>query len=317
MKVVAVVVTYNRKKLLIECINSILYQSHKVEKIVLIDNNSSDGTYEYLIENNILKNEIIDYKKLEKNIGGSGGFYEGMKYSQKYNPDWLWIMDDDTMPEENCLEELVRSYTQIKKPISYLASTVYGEKGEFMNVPLINTVPSESGYPDWYEYLNKGIVKIKEATFVSLLINNDAIKKIGYPVRDYFIWGDDTEYTLRLNKYYGNSYLIGSSVAIHKRKIAKNLTLKDEENINRLSFHYYIVRNNLINQYTYYGFKKMMIFLIKKQIESFKILFSIKAKNKIKKFITIHKGIIAFILKKYDYKAFKNRLDINVKYKSK
>lgn len=315
MKIVAVVVTYNRKELLLECIQAILNQTYKLEKVIVIDNNSNDGTYECLKDNNILKKELIEYKKLDKNIGGAGGFYEGMKHSLDYNFDWLWIMDDDTIPKANCLENLVNSLGFIEGKVSYLASTVYGMSGEFMNVPLINTSPSDSGYPDWYKYLNNGIVKIKEATFVSLLINSDAIKKVGLPIKDYFIWGDDTEYTLRLNKYYGSSYLVGNSVVIHKRKIAKNLTLKEEENCNRLKFHYYMVRNNLINQNTYYGLQKMLIFLIKKQLESFEILFSLKSKNRIKKFLTIHKGIFAYLLRKYDYKAFKNRLDVNVKYK--
>lgn len=315
MKIVAIVVTYNRKKLLEECVNAILSQSKKVSKIIIIDNNSTDNTYEYLSDKKILNNDLISYKKLEKNIGGAGGFYEGFKESQNFKPDWLWIMDDDTIPSETCLENLLLALNKLKnEKVSFLASSIYGEKGEFMNVPNINTSPSNSGYPDWYKYLEQGIVKISEATFVSLLINNEAVKEIGYPVRDYFIWGDDTEYTLRLNKYYGNSYLVGKSIAIHKRKITKKLTIKEEKDKNRLKFHYYMIRNNLINQKTYYGKKKFFIFLFSKQLESIKILFDLKCKNKFLKFITIHKGICAYIFRRYNYKAFKNRMDIDAKY---
>ena len=239
-----------------------------------------------------------------------------MKESQKFNPDFVWIMDDDTIPSVNCLENLLLSLDKIEdKKVSFLASSVYGENGEFMNVPTINTEPLKNGYPDWYRYLSDGIVKIREATFVSLLINNDAIKSVGYPVKDYFIWGDDTEYTLRLNKYYGCSYMIGNSTVVHKRKATKSLNIIDEDSLNRINFHYYMIRNNLVNQRTYKGRLKCFIFLTKNQILSFKLFFSKTCKYKLKKFLIIHKAILSFVFGKYDKKAFDNRLDVNVIYK--
>lgn len=312
--IIAVVVTYNRKKLLTECLEAIFGQSIKVSKIIVIDNNSTDNTYDYLKQKNLLKDELL-YYKLKENIGGAGGFYEGIKKSQMFNPSWVWIMDDDTIPTQNCLKELIENKNKIAGKISYLASTVYGANGEFMNVPSINLSKSESLYPDWYRYLKDGIVKIKEATFVSLLINNDAIKKVGYPVKDYFIWGDDIEYTLRLNEYYGPSYFVGSSVAIHKRKIAKSLSLIEETDLNRLRFHYFMIRNNLINKKNYYGTKACLKFLLYEEKEALKILFDFRCKYKIKKILVIQKGIFCFLLKKYDYNAFKNRFDLNVIYK--
>ena len=107
--IVAVVVTYNRKELLMENINAILSQDLLVDNIVLIDNNSTDGTRELLMEKGILFNKRIIYKRLEHNLGGAGGFYEGIKESMKLKPDWVWIMDDDTIPTINCLSELINS----------------------------------------------------------------------------------------------------------------------------------------------------------------------------------------------------------------
>lgn len=314
-KVVAVVVTYNRKNLLLECLDAILNQSKKVHKIVLIDNNSNDGTFELLDEKQYFENKTIYYKKLEKNIGGSGGFYSGFKESAQFSPDWLWIMDDDTIPEKNCLEKLLEGKKKIDGNISYLASSVYGANSEFMNVPKINMDESESGYPGWYKYLQDGIVKIKEATFVSLLINYKAVLKVGYPMKNYFIWGDDTEYTLRLNKYYGDSYMIGDSIAIHKRNIAKKLTIYTEDNLTRINFYYYMIRNNLINKKEYYGKLNCLMFFVLWQIRSLKVLILPKSKNRFKKFLIIHKALIAYMIGNYDKKAFIGRLDMDVNYK--
>ena len=184
-----------------------------------------------------------------------------------------------------------------------------------MNTPKINADLSKSGYSDWYRYLKNGIVKIKEATFVSILINSQIIDVVGLPFKEYFIWGDDSEYTLRMNKYFGNSYMVGDSIAIHKRSSAKSLSLKDEESITRINLYYYLIRNCLINLRNYYGIIPCIKYLISNEIESIKILFGKNVKHRMKKIFIIHKGIFSYIFRKYDYKAFKNRLDKNVIYK--
>lgn len=309
-KINAVVVTYNRKNLLLECIEAILNQSYKINRLILIDNNSTDGTEEFLKEKNILSNKNVLYVKLNKNIGGAGGFYEGIKKAIEIGSDFVWIMDDDTIPVKDSLEKLINAIKIVNNEFSFFASTVYGANGEFMNVPNINTDNSENGYPNWYEFLENGIVKIKEATFVSLLINSNAIKKVGLPVKDYFIWGDDTEYTLRLNKYYGPAYFIGNSKVIHKRNISKNLSIYEEVNPNRINFYYYMIRNNLINERTYFGIFYALKTFIKWQLISIKLLFKIECKKRLKKFFIIHKALLVFMFKLYNVKNFKKRFNL-------
>lgn len=314
MKITAVIVTYNRKKLLMECLDAINHQTMKLDEIVLIDNNSTDNTYEELINKKYLDNKKIIYKKLEKNIGGAGGFYEGIKLANNNKADWVWIMDDDTIPKKDCLENLVNSLDKINGKTSYLASMIYGEHEELMNVPSVNEDLSENGYSDWHQYLNQGIVKIKRATFVSLLINSKAINKIGYPVKDYFIWGDDSEYTLRLNRYYGPSYLISNSVAIHKRAVSKALSIFNEDNVNRIKMYFYMYRNTLINTHEYESKKRSYKIAIKNYLLCFKLLFNKNCPHKKLKIKTIFKATNSFLFKKYDYKAFRNRLDTEVVY---
>ena len=313
MNLVAVVVTYNRKILLKECIDSILNQTTPITELIIIDNNSTDGTYEMLEKEKYLDNSIICYKKLEKNIGGAGGFHEGIKEAIRHHADWVWIMDDDTIPNKDCLEKILIAREKIKdknKNISFFASSIYGENGEYMNVPTVDTSVEKNGYQNWYEFLNYKMVKINIATFVSLLINSEAIKKVGLPCKQYFIWGDDTEYTMRLTKYYGPAYMVGDSIAIHKRKLAKAINIVNEEQKNRISMHYFMIRNNLINTKEYKGTKEMITLLIQ-DMKSI-ILVAIKGKYKMKKIMTILKGIFAFLFKRYDVKAFKTRFIIEV-----
>ena len=176
-----------------------------------------------------------------------------------------------------------------------------------MNVPTVNIDLSENGYADWYRYLSYGMIKIKEATFVSLLINGEALKEVGLPCKDYFIWGDDTEYTLRLNKYFGNAYMVGNSEVIHKRKGGKALTIIEEENKSRINMYFYMTRNNYINIREYKSKKQLFKFIVN-NLNIFKILFS-KTKYKFLKIRVILKGLFSGIFKRYNYKAFKDRLN--------
>lgn len=308
MKIIAVVVTYNRKKLLVECLEAIQSQSYKVDKIILIDNASTDGTYSYLKNEGCL-NEQVDYICLPSNIGGAGGFYTGIRKAFVDGADWIWIMDDDTIPNERALEAFLDSLNNIRGEISYLASSVFGINGESMNVPSIDTSCHEGVYTDWYRFLEHGVVKITKATFVSLLINRKSIECCGLPCKDYFIWGDDTEYTIRITQNYAPAYLIGSSTVIHKRNVTKPIFISDEENLSRMRMHYYFVRNNLLNSRTYYGKGAVL----KATLSYLHVCWTILLQKEMKriKIKTILKGIFDYYLKKYDVVAFKNRFDFN------
>lgn len=306
MKIDAVVVTYNRKELLLECIEAILSQTYKVNEVIIIDNASTDGTYDYLKSEGIIDKKEVKYRKLEENIGGAGGFHEGIKDARTNKADWIWIMDDDTIPDKNCLDEFVKSFDIIDDKISFLASAVYGIDGECMNVPQISEYKGKNGYDQWHQYSKDGIIGIDSATFVSVLINGEATKKIGLPVKDYFIWGDDIEYTLRLTRKYGRGYLVGKSIAIHKRSSAKSLSIFEEENMNRIKFYYYMVRNNYINAKIYYSKNRLIKFYLYWKLITIKLLFS-HSKYKFYKIKMINRGLRHAIFKRYDYKAFNNR----------
>ncbi len=254
--IISVVVTYNRKELLCECLDAILSQSRPVSKVIVVNNASTDGTLDLLAERGFVDNLKIEILNLPKNVGGAGGFYAGMSRAKEIGEyDGVWIMDDDTMPSTTCLEELLKAESILKGQYSFLASSVYGLNGEYMNVPTVDTREGANGYVEWYQYLKEGLVAVKEATFVSLLISKRAIEKCGLPCKDFFIWGDDSEYTTRLTRYCDKAYMVGGSVAIHKRKGGNELCLATETNLNRVKLYLYHIRNSGITTRYYCGFK--------------------------------------------------------------
>ena len=125
-KVAAIVVTFNRKNLLLKNIHSLLKQSFPVDHIFIIDNASTDGTAD-AVKNGLGNNRNITYIKLDKNIGSSGGFNRGLKRAYSWGADWFWILDDDVAPEPDCLENLL-NYQDISKCIHPSKKDINGQE---------------------------------------------------------------------------------------------------------------------------------------------------------------------------------------------
>jgi GT2 family glycosyltransferase len=294
-RICAVVVTYNRKHLLLECINGIKNQSKPVDAIYIIDNASTDGTPQLLLEKGFIKQlppsqlsepwesktEIkgergkkIDfyYLRMDQNKGGAGGFYEGVKRGVERGFDWLWLMDDDAEPLPDALEKLV-PFFQNEKVVA-IAGKVTLPNGEVVTTHRGVRVTN-------HLYLHKPlsvenlshISKIDMASFVGVLIRKKAVEKIGYPNKSFFIFHDDEEYSLRLRKV-GDIIFVPDSIILHKEQSKKGIekTFLGRKSVripfDRLWLNYYGIRNwiYLMRQYNQAGVKfwsKVGIKLIK------------------------------------------------------
>lgn len=328
MKISAVIVTYNRKEMLLQCVKTLLNQTIQPDCIYIMDNHSTDGTYKCLKEAGVLleasqsvqvdKNSKIQYQEkenndkkceiyyqyLENNLGGAGGFSRGISMAYRDGADAVWIMDDDVLPEKNCLESLLEGREKIRGKVSFLASAVRGAHGEAMNVPKLDKRQFLQ-YTDWYEYLEYGIVNIKKATFVSLLISREAIKACGVPWEPFFIWGDDSEYTQRLIRDYGPAYMVGSSKVLHLRGSREELSIVKEENKARIPLYYYYYRNNFIGFWEYESFLYRFLCFGKFWLDFFKVI--LVSRYKMLKLMTMMKAMVSFITGSYGKKAFQNR----------
>ncbi|MFT8917056.1 MAG: glycosyltransferase [Oenococcus sp.] len=306
--VIALIVTYNRKDLLRKSLNATLGQSFLPNRIVILDNNSDDGTDAMFTKGSSFDSKKIDYVKLNTNIGGAGGFHEGIKYIiGHYQFDWIWLYDDDTIPNQNALEELVLDSHKINGSISFVASSVFSKQHQIMNIPSIDGTAKAGRYPDWNLLLGLGMVKIKQATFVSLLIKSDAILKVGLPIKEYFIWGDDSEYTLRLTKFFGPAYLSGNSIVQHLRKSSGNLSVRNESDPKRISMLSYLYRNQLLNDSMYRSKTHFIKTLILTFLTSFSFMFPL-SRISFQKFLSVQKGIFEFII--FDKKILKSRFKL-------
>lgn len=237
-KIAAVVVTYNRKELLVKCINSLLNQSLNELDIWIIDNASTDGTNE-LIEQKFGSYEQVKYMNTGANLGGAGGFSYGIKKTVLAGYEYLWIMDDDTIPTETALEKLWEKQTLLKNQFGFLASYVKWIDGSSceMNVPSVSLKWREK-IDDQFDHR---MIRIDSASFVSLLIKTEAVRKVGLPIKEFFIWGDDLEYTKRISREYP-CYFVYDSQVVHEMKSNSGTSILDEQS-DRLGRYRYMYRN--------------------------------------------------------------------------
>lgn len=192
--VAAIIVTFNRKQLLADCLTAIEHQTSKPTVAYIIDNASADGTDEWIRENGYdrIKSGIeFRYVHLEENIGGSGGFYTGMKmaYEAKDCFDAFWVMDDDGVPEPEQLQKLQAHLGER----DYLSPLVVA-KGDVSKI-------SFDGGKNVTEYVKRananGLIDGVAFPFNGILFSRRLVGTVGFPIKEMFIWGDEMNYHQR------------------------------------------------------------------------------------------------------------------------
>lgn len=263
-KIVAVVVTYNRKELLNQCIDKLLKQRIISCDIIIVDNNSTDGTLE-MIENQYNISEVV-YINTGANLGGAGGFQYGVKKAVMLGYEYVWIMDDDTLPEENALFELFEVDKELDGKWGFLSSVAYWTDGSICRMNIQKK--SIFRHIGKIEY-NRKFSPIKMCSFVSLLVKTDVIKEVGLPIGEYFIWTDDYEYTGRISLRYP-SYMVSSSKVVHAMKTHTRVNFATDD-VSRINRYHYIYRND-VHCYRQYGFRGWMYIILKDIYTLFNII---------------------------------------------
>ncbi|MFT4234688.1 MAG: glycosyltransferase family 2 protein [Microbacterium sp.] len=207
-RVTAVVVSFNRRELLSRGIDALRAQTRPPDRIIVVDNGSIDGTRDDL-RARATNGEIV-LIEASQNLGGAGGFERGIAWALELGCDWAWLMDDDAIPEQDCLERLLDAASHLEAP-SFLAPLVTDEAGApgERNHPEIDTDVSAQ-----CEIAPLGCVAVKASTFVGPLLSATAMRQTHLPLGDFFIWHDDMEYTARLSTF-GRAALVPSARIAH------------------------------------------------------------------------------------------------------
>lgn len=212
-RVVAVVVAFNRRELLLEALAALEAQSRRVDSIVVVDNASDDGSGDAVREGF----GRVDLVTLERNTGGAGGFAVGMAHAlERHDPSWLWLMDDDTIPTPTALAELVDAAESVPGAAIAGSRVVWTDGRDHpMNTPrrkpFVRRREREAAEA-------AGALAVRSSSFVSMLVAADAVRRGGLPVADYFIWNDDFEFSTRILRR-ARGVFVPASVVVHKTRV--------------------------------------------------------------------------------------------------
>lgn len=211
------IVTFNRKAKL----EKSLYECKRLgfPNIVVVDNGSTDGTREYLRDQTSIR-AIFS----ENNEGGAGGFNRIMRYfAAETDCQWLLTFDDDAFPAFSYAEltTFLKTREEIKPPAYALRVTYPDGALCKMNRPGTNILarnPLLHLLNEFHVDENTTGRAVDFAGFVGLLINRKTIQEVGVVSKEFFIYSDDTYYTLSISRQIGKLHYCPELVIIHDCK---------------------------------------------------------------------------------------------------
>ena len=193
----AVIVTYNRLAMLKNLLYHMDEQTYSLANILIVNNNSSDGTREYLAE---LEGRYV-VLNLEENTGSAGGFAVGINKAYTFESDFIWVLDDDGVPKLDALEKLM---TTVDGVLTHYAAC--------------NLVTSDKEYliANPMDFNSRRILAHPGGPFNGILLSRLLLKEVGVPMKSFFIWGEEYEFLNRIQEAGFLTFTVLDSLLVHK-----------------------------------------------------------------------------------------------------
>jgi len=245
IKCAGVIITHNRLDCLKKCLKCCLESTHPFDGIVVVNNDSTDGTSEYL--EGMRESTGIDFVSQE-NAGAAGGWHAGMTYAFRLGYDAVYLLDDDCFLTPDTFTNLFNRFKELGRPAdlvltSYALSTDGKPCGPLLDIARRGSNFQIAQYPD-----RESVPSLKISNdiyfnwghfMLGVFISKSVADHVGLPDPKFFIRGEDYEYALRCYK----SVRIGcclDSVVIHGTPVCAGLP--HQKNYYQIRNHIYINR---------------------------------------------------------------------------
>ncbi len=264
-RVVAVVVTWNRRLLLTRLLHAVAAGTRRPDAVLVVDNASTDGSADMARRLDLAV--PVEVLALPTNTGGAGGFHAGLQHAvAECAADLVWLMDDDGVPAPDCLEVLLRHEGRL----DFWGPAVVAEQdpGRLcfpVRVPGTARVLQRTDEVD--RAAVDGVLRDVVIPFNGVLVTAPLVRGIGLPREEFFIWGDDVEYLWRARAAGARVGTVTAARFAHPAtddlgtpmmwgRTTYNHTDSDLK-------HYCMVRNNLTNLRAYVGMLGVLAFVVK------------------------------------------------------
>lgn len=248
--VCALVVTHNRKLLLARCLEALAAQSVPPQRILVVDNASTDGTPEFLRESGWRDRPDLELLRLNENTGGAGGFSEGIRHAHATRAEWIWLMDDDAAPHRDALGSLLAAEPDVKNLYGSVAVA-----GSRLSWPMVGPQGGDQNMVLDVAAL-RPLHEVLFIPFLGLLLHRTMVDRIGLPHAGFFLAADDVEYSLRARKAGARILLVSASRIEHPAadRYALRLPFKKLWCLRLPPWkRYYDTRNRLLVARQHYG----------------------------------------------------------------
>jgi len=233
--------TWNGEKYIEDCLNSVFNQTYSNLEILVIDNNSTDKTVDYLKKLLNKSNLKIIFNK--KNIGFSAGHNQGIKQSKG---DFILCLNQDVVLKNDFIQNIVEIFRQDKKIASVQGKLLRWQKG-------LSTFSERSDYKVFHIIDTIGLLVLKNRRIINRAqgeIDQGQFEKIeeifgpdgAVPVyrrkaledikiegeyfdEDFFAYKEDVDLAWRLRLYGWKSFYQPKSVAHHDRTTGDSFAL--------------------------------------------------------------------------------------------
>jgi len=208
MRVLAHVHTFNDAKVIEQALDALRRQIRPPDAIVVVDNASKDDTLERIFSDDVT---II---RNSANLGSSGAVAVGFAHALKQGFDWTWVLDADSVPEPDALENLLSFFDGLppaqQEQVSFLACRLAASGGgiEEHRPHVLTRAGVEFATID----PDSGCCQCDCFLWSGSLFRTAAVVKVGLPSADYFIDLAELEYGYRARQLGLTGYVVNSCV---------------------------------------------------------------------------------------------------------